>query len=262
MDCKSHPDCSNNWYTYSSFTREYALNPPHYLRIVSIFRAASLLEFGTLQKWSLGCIEKQWPADLPPPSKPSKFGGAIPWAEETLVISTLLDVPQLAKRVYWELCARPGFARIDDEVCDDEVEEIMPTRSRLPRSVMADLLRLRERLHPEWMRITGYPPNDILCTRAMASRSTHETQLTPCSLNYAGWRKVISEVEVDDMTVQDRWTDPISALEVMIVEIDWEKEGGFCVDCTRAWKTIWTKDREKIWKNLEDWLDLDVVSES
>ena len=63
------------------------------------------------------------------------------------------------------------------------------------------------------------------------------------------------------MTIDDMRMDPISALEVMIAEIDWEKEGGFCSDCVKAWKTIWTKDGEKIWKNLEDWLGLDVASE-
>jgi len=60
------------------------------------------------------------------------------------------------------------------------------------------------------------------------------------------------------MTIDDRRMDPISALEVMIVDIDWEKEGGFCADCVKTWKVIWTKDREKIWKNLGDWLGLDI----
>jgi len=246
--------------------REYALNPPHYLRIASIFRAASLLEFDTLRRWSLGCLEKQWPADLPPPSKPSKFGSKIPWAEETLTIADRLDVPQLIKRAYWELCTRSEFGKIDTEVFDNEVEEIMPTRSRLSRSVLTDLTRIRERLLPEWTRITRYPPIGIPCARATNPPSTSPfvsaTQPTPCSLDYANWYKVIQEVEVDDMTIDDRRTDPISALEVMIVEVDWEKEGGFCKDCVKTWKTIWTKDREKIWKNLGDWLGLEVGAES
>ena len=230
---------------------------------MSIFRAASLLEFDTLRRWSLGCLEKQWPADLPPPSKPSKFGGMIPWAEETLAIANLLDVSQLSKRAYWELCTRPECGRIDAEEDDDEVEEIMPTRSRLPRSVLIDLMRLRERLLPEWTRIIGSPPIGVPCARAMRTPSTSTTvPATPCSLDYVGWRKVILETEVNEMTVDDRRMDPISALEVMIVEIDWEKEGRFCSDCVTTWKSIWTKDREKIWKNLGDWLGLDTPSNS
>lgn len=229
---------------------------------MSIFRAASLLEFNTLRRWSLGCLEKQWPAELPPPSKPSKFGDMIPWAEETLAVANQLDVPQLAKRAYWELCTRPEFGRIDAEVYDDEVEDIMPTRSRLPRSVMMDLTRLRERLLPEWTRITRSPPVDVSCPRATTTPSPLAIQPAPCSLDYASWYKVILEVEVNDMTIDDRRMDLISTLEVMVVEIDWEKEGGFCADCVRAWKTIWTKDREKIWKNLGDWLELDDASET
>ena len=251
-------------YTYTSFTREYALNPPHYLRIVSIFRVASLLEFDTLRRWSLGCLEKQWPADLPPPSKPSKFGSNIPWAEETLTIANRLEIPQLIKRAYWELCTRPEFGKIDAEADDEEIEEIMPTRSRLSRSVLVELTRVRERLLPEWTRITRSPPAGVPCARASRTTPTPSTviQPTPCSLNYASWHKVILEVEVNDMTIDDRRMDPISALEVMIVEIDWEKEGGFCSDCVKMWKTIWTKDREKLWRNLGDWLGLDVDADS
>ena len=187
----------------------------------------------------------------------------IPWAEETLTIANLLDVPQLAKRAYWELSTRPEFGRIDAEAYDDEVEEITPTRSRLPRSVLMDLTRLRERLLPEWTRITRTPPVDVPCARTMktASMSTSAAQPMPCALNYANWHDVILKVEVDDMTIDDRRMDLISALEVMIVDIDWEKEGGFCADCVSAWKKIWTKDREKVWKNLGDWLGLDVASE-
>lgn len=242
--------------------REYALNPPHYLRIASIFRTASLLEFDTLRRWSLGCLERQWPADLPPPSKSSKFGSKIPWAEETLTIAERLDVPQLIKRTYWELCTRSEYGRIDAEVYDDEVEEIMLTRPRLSRSVLMDLTRLRERLLPEWTRITRTPPSGVPCARAAKTPPAFTTQPTPCSLDYANWHKVISEAEVNDMTIDDWRMDPISALEVMIVKIDWEKEGGFCLDCVEKWKTIWTKDREKIWRNLGDWLGLDVATES
>ena len=260
------PNPSKPWYAYISLAREYALNPPHYLRIASIFRAASLLEFNTLRRWSLGCLEKQWPTDLPPPSRPSKFGEKIPWAEETLTIANQLDVPQLIKRAYWELCTRPEFGKIDAEVYDDEVEEIMPTRSRLSRSVLMDLTRIRERLLPEWTRITRCPPIGVPCTRVTKAASTSPfsspSKPSPCSLDYTNWYKVILEVEVNDMTIDDRRTDPISALEVMIVEVDWEKEGGFCTNCVEAWKTIWTKDREKMWKNLGDWLGLDVASES
>ena len=64
------------------------------------------------------------------------------------------------------------------------------------------------------------------------------------------------------MTIDDRRMDPISALEVMVVEIDWAKEGGFCVDCIKSWKEIWTKDRERIWDSLGFWLGLDVASDS
>ena len=253
-----------SWCTYSSSPREYALDQPHYLRIASIFRAASLLEFNTLQRWSLGCLEKQWPADLPPPSKPSKFGNEIPWAEETLAIADQLDVPQLIKRAYWELCTRSGFGRTDAEVYDNEVEEIMLTRPRLSRTVFNNLTQLRERLLPEWTRITRTPPIDVPCARAAKapSTSTSSIQPTPCSLDYANWHRIISEVEINDMTIDDRRMDPISALEVMVTEIDWEKEGGFCADCVKTWRMIWTKDREKIWKNLGAWLGLGIATGS
>ena len=186
----------------------------------------------------------------------------IPWAKETLAVANLLDIPQLTKRAYWELCTRSEFGGIDAEVYDDEVEEIMPTRSRLPRSVILDLTRVRERLLPEWTRITRTPPVDVPCARAVGMSSPSATQSTPCCLDYASWNKVMLEVEVNDVTIDDMRMDPISALEVMIVEIDWEKEGGFCAGCVRVWKTIWTKDREKIWKNLGSWLELDVASGS
>lgn len=257
----AHPPYRSTKRTYAPFPREYALNPPHYLRIMSIFRAASFLEFDILRKWSLEWLEKLWPADLPPPSKPSKFGTTIPWAEETLAIANLLDVPQLLKRAYWELCTRPGFGRIEVEV-ENEVGETVPTHLRLSWSLLMDLVRIRERLVPEWIRITASPPIGVPCPRAAKTPSTSATKAKPCSLDYTSWRKVILETEVNEMTIDDRRMDPISALEVMIVEIDWEKEGGFCTECATAWKSTWTKDREKIWRDLGYWLGLDTPSDS
>ena len=178
-----------------------------------------------------------------------------------MAVANLLDVPQLVKRAYWELNTRPEFGRIDSEGCDDEVEQIMPTRLRLPRSVIMNLTRLRERLLPEWTRITRSPPVGIPCTRVVKAASGFANQPAPCALAYTAWYKMVLEVEVNGMTIDDRWMDPLAALEVMIVEIDWEKEGGFCKECVKMWKTIWTKDREKIWKNLGDWLGLDVAAE-
>lgn len=178
-----------------------------------------------------------------------------------MAIADRLDVPQLIKRTYWELCTRSEFGRVDTEVYDDEVEEITLARPRLARSVLMDLIRLRERLLPEWTRITRTPPTGVPCARTTKTSSAFTAHMIPCSLDYANWYKVISEVEVNDMTIDDRRTDPISALEVMIVEIDWEKEGGFCADCVKVWKMIWTKDREKIWRNLDDWLGLDIATE-
>ena len=179
------------------------------------------------------------------------------------MIADRLDVPQLVKRTYWELCTRSEFGRIDAEGYDNDVEEITVARPRLPRSVLMDLTRVRERLLPEWTRITRTPPVDVPCTRVTKTPSTSAStiQPTPCSLDYTNWYKVISGVEVNDMTIDDRRADPISALEVMIVEIDWEQEGGFCADCVKTWKMIWTKDREKIWRNLGDWLGLDIATE-
>ena len=206
------------------------------------------------------CLEKRWPAALPPPSKPSQFGSMIPWAEETLAIATLLDISQLSKRVYWELCTRPGFGKINAEVNDEEVGEIMPTRLPLPGSLLMDLVRLRERSLPEWTRIRS-PLIGVPCTRATKTSSASATEATPCSLDYASWSKVILETKVNGMTIDDRRMDPIFALEVMIVEIDWEKEGGFCTGCVTTWKGIWTKDRERIWGDLGDWLGLDTHSD-
>ena len=95
----------------------------------------------------------------------------------------------------------------------------------------------------------------------MKAPSVFADQPAPCSLEYTAWYRVILEVEVSGMTIDDRWMDPLAALETMIVEIDWEKKGGFCADCVKTWKTIWTKDREKIWKNLRDWLGLDATAD-
>ena len=231
---------------------------------MSIFRTASLLEFEALRRWSLRYIEETWPVNLPPPSKPSNFKSRIPWALETLKIANQLRVPQLVKRAYWELCTRPEFGRIDTEVQDDEMEGIVPNQPRLSRSVIMNLTRLREKLLPEWTRITRSPPIGVSCACAarLPSTSKSTTQQSPCSVDYARWHKVILETEVDGMTIDDRRMDPISALEVMVVEIDWTKEGGFCTSCINSWKEIWTKDRERIWDSLGVWLGLDVASDS
>jgi hypothetical protein len=164
-----------------------------------------------------------------------------------LETANLLNVPQLAKRAYWELYTRSEFGRIDAEVDDNEVEEIVRTQSQLPQSVFMGLIRLRERLLPEWTRITRTPPVGGSCARA-AKALTPATRPTACYLEYGSWHRVILEVDVRGMTIEARRMDPISALEAMIVGIDWEKEGRFCAGCVKAWKKVWTEDREKCWE--------------
>ena len=53
--------------------------------------------------------------------------------------------------------------------------------------------------------------------------------------------------------------DPVAGLERMCA-IDWVSLG-FCVGCVTAWRASWRRQREKIWDNLDLWLELPAKEE-
>ncbi|KIP03251.1 hypothetical protein PHLGIDRAFT_121770 [Phlebiopsis gigantea 11061_1 CR5-6] len=64
------------------------------------------------------------------------------------------------------------------------------------------------------------------------------------------WRELVlnSDLYVEYMN------DPLEGLE-RLAELRWE-EKGFCGGCVASWRTSWMRQREKIWANLDLWLEL------
>lgn len=112
------------------------------------------------------------------------------------------------------------------------------------------LVSLRTNLTSSWSQVISRP-RDVGCKRASAAGV--DPFIAPCSENYKGWFDIITQ---DPSIQEDGFLDPITALEDMILSDKWVTEGGFCEGCVKIWKESWTADRQKLWRNLDVWLEL------
>jgi len=165
------------------------------------------------------------------------------------------DVPQVLKAAFYELVRARDFQQLEDDGPDLEstTEEDEPDpRPEEPKTKLATkniykLVALRESLRSSWLTVITRPP-DVICPKL-----EKDPAAIPCSRNQEAWLRAITG---DTSIQEDGFLDPITALEDMIISVRWVEDRGFCESCVKTWKDIWTKERQKLWDNLDVWLDL------
>lgn len=150
----------------------------------------------------------------------------------------------------YELVRSPNFQQPGNQTINTDGVDDAPRRAKLTTKFYLKLVDLRYHLVSSWSRII-LAPMDVGCKRATAADVVPPIQ--SCSQNHHGWIEILTQ---DPSIRDDGFLDPITALEKMILSKSWTKDDEFCEDCVKIWKESWIAERQKLWNNLDVWLDL------
>lgn len=213
--------------------------------MASFLRAATALCFPGPRAFVISHISKLWTSDL------SQFdSSSIPFALETVLLARECHIDAILKRSLYELLRRPcfGINRLkDDDVIvlsgddsDSDAGSHNDSKKILPVADFLLLTHAREQLVEAWDTLTRSPP-DLACH----SPNTN----CKCTCLQVWYQKV----HASGLHVDFRY-DPIEGLSEL-TDVDWV-DAGYCVECTADRRELWNRSREKLWQNLDIWLEL------
>ncbi len=193
-----------------------------YETIAAVLEVADALSFDSYYKWALKIFEKKWPASLddltPTP---------IPYAMNTVILSTKCNVPSIRKRALYELFRTEDLEQSLKNYTHDELAAI-------------DLLRVpRQKLTESWVQEVLFVALDP-CSTDLCVATTDPT---------AHMRLVQTSGILEEYS-----RDQVCGFKAL-ADFDW-KGAGFCDACTEKRKDIYSKRRERIWKDFDGWFKL------
>jgi hypothetical protein len=241
------------WYMLTEYNRKYIYEPPEFADLAAILRASLALSFDSLSIFAQHSLQDMWPNTLP--STKVGIRGQPVNAEETIVLAYTCAQPKLFKRAFYELLRAPGLGQSADEEFILNGNDETRRRKKVSPADLARLIKTREELCSQWARGAALPPDpkEFPCSYnvtplARTPEGEACAQATLASVQH--WREAVFQSDI----YSEFMNDPLAGLERLIA-IPWE-EKGFCKKCVNAWCTSWTRQREKIWANLDLWLDL------
>lgn len=233
------------------------------------------LAFQAFEEWAMQFLQNMWSQDLD-----DLTTDRIPFATESIMLARRCKVPGVLKHAMYELVRLEGFGQNDPDDEDDlEEKEKKDEKHGLPTSVVAALVRGREKLTSMWMLSaaplsknfehcvgeTGAPtpsgedacPGKSTDSEALPTPTSSEpseppnicTTLSP-SLSIQAYTKIVHVSGI----FEDFHADPLCGLQALI-DAPWVEEG-FCDACVKHRQTIWGREQERAWENLAIWFGL------
>ena len=229
---------------------QYVFTPPPFTDLASILRASLALKFDSLSTFATHALTSMWPDTLP--SHHTPIQGLAKNAEETIVLARKCRLPSLLKRAFYELLRSPGLGQSAVEEFMLDGDEETRDRKKVGKTDLVMLIRTREELASQWARGAALPPapRDFPCpiSTLLNEEGRKCAEATVNAVEH--WRETVLS---GDLYVE-YMNDPIEGLE-RLGEVAWE-EKGFCKGCVEGWRASWRRQREKIWENLDLWLEL------
>ncbi|KAF7337223.1 hypothetical protein MSAN_02274700 [Mycena sanguinolenta] len=232
----------------------YVHKDPSSQRIASILRVSTLLSFPDFRDWAVRILEDTWSPVLADLSRKT-----IPHATEAVLLARSFDVPTILKRALYELVRLVGYGQTDrDGVSNQDYRALVKAREQLTAAW--------------WQTMMPYSPNLMLCASASppadpaapapaadpAAPAPAADPVVPtrprCTTtdpfkSAQAYQKLVQEPGIAD----DYLYDPLCGLQVLI-DADWAGEG-YCDGCVKRRREMWVNKREKLWENLDIWLD-------
>ncbi|GBE86563.1 hypothetical protein SCP_0904420 [Sparassis crispa] len=235
----------------------YTFKPPSFSVLASTLRAAHALSFSKIVEFAIHFLRPMWPSDLSLLSPERK-----PHAAEMVVLAQKCALPEMLKRAYYELLRTPHFSQWEDSDEDMYADDAAEARGHHHLS-NADLMRLiiaREKLQRTWLHIAckALDPSTLRCS--LSQTEGGRPVLLRCRVargeSLESWTVAIKQEPV----LEEGMFDTICALQKLI-DMEWGKLG-YCTGCIDARKEMWKAQKEKLWRDLDVWLDVRTVTSS
>ncbi|KAG1738601.1 uncharacterized protein EDB91DRAFT_1054438 [Suillus paluster] len=234
----------------------YYFTPPTFPALAAILRGATALGFDTYRSFAVKVLENAWSSSLADFTTETK-----PNAVEVVALARTCGIESVLKRAFYEMVRLAGYGLGDGELDGSDGGSLEISRADERR-----LERMREQLISTWSQAAVRVDRSFICpnqpkemidhTAATGpSSSTSPTHLSKCpspSSKRDAWER-----RVHDSGLYDEYQfDPLCGLQALI-DIKWDEDEAWCLDCVRARREAWTRMRQRTWERIGVWMGLD-----
>lgn len=235
-----------NRFQFDLPNRTFYYDEPPFDVVASILRVSTTLSFTHFRRWAVRYLEEMWSQDLADLST-DRLCNAV----QTIILGRKYDVRCVLKRAFYELLRTGGLGHLD--ATDDEDDDPPPSISA---SDTRRLIRTREQLSERWLNTLTTALDTFPCPNAQKDGTVPDptARVIDCPSNETKatkWTKLVYQSGM----LQEYMYDPLCGLKVL-VDHDWKGQDGFCKDCVKMRRDAWGKQREKLWQNLDLYLEL------
>ena len=225
-------------------------NPPSFLTLASILRAAQTLSFMDISSFATRAIKDIWSSKIE-----RVTSVPVPHAYEAFTLSKQFHMPCVTKRAAYELMRLEAFGLEDiswgNTTLGSSASEFADFG--ISKGDLVQLMKVRLKLQVAWYTVISSPQSGFgsVCTFAAKDDvpDTNSHCLSP-PMREKHWNSTVT-----DSNVFERFMcDPLCGLN-HLATLKW-KQMGFCTGCVHKKKEVWRKCGEKIWEDMDLWLDL------
>ncbi|KAK6996690.1 hypothetical protein R3P38DRAFT_3070036 [Favolaschia claudopus] len=218
---------------------DYFYDPPPFLTLTAIFRAAKKLKFSRFEAFTKKYLLRWFSDDLELVTT-----DPVPHPEEAVELGRECNLPRTLKRAFYEILrTAPAPDGGDDEASDEGQSE------------------------PEWM--DGWDKMDILNLNKAQKHIAAEWQSAlvdpklsaSCHIKDCGSSRRGATMKLIGDTMQKYPLDPICGLKALN-DVRWSTHQSFCKSCATRQRKFFTDKRSQIWNDLDRWLDIPDEEES
>lgn len=222
---------------YPSFSTYY-YSPPSLDIVASIIRVSDKLKFTAFFNWASQYLEETWSDDLTSLTE-DRIGDAF----ETALLGRNSGIRSVLKRSLYELLRTAGLGM------DGFGHDIDQEHRDFIASETSRLVRAREKLNEAWNEALSSAFRSFSCPGVGSGETS--TTCPPDPLKMSKWAELVYASGM----AQDYAYDGLSGLKVLI-DRDWKGEDGYCDACVKARRDTWQRQRERMWANLDLWLEI------
>ncbi|KAG1734947.1 uncharacterized protein EDB91DRAFT_1250771 [Suillus paluster] len=217
---------------------EYYFEPPPFLVLAPILRAATALRFEWYRAWAARILEQTWSSNLVDLTSERKENAA-----EVIVLARSCGVNSGMKRALYELARTRRIGLPDDDVSGQ------PRLKRIGRADERRVALVREFLVTTWSRV-AVRIDTFPCLDEKWKASLRDTaKICPQKrAQQATW-----DIRVHDSGLYTRFLfDPVCGVQALI-DIPWEEEE-WCSDCIQLRRAAWTMIRQELWNDMDKYI--------